>query len=65
MSGHVTVSFSDAEEVFGKGLGERHKLSGTDCIHLGYARVYVQRNVEETEVLSRTYQAGVDYMKSG
>jgi hypothetical protein len=30
MSGHVTLSFTDAQEVIDKGWGERHRLSGTD-----------------------------------
>lgn len=65
MSGHVTLSFADAEEVIAKGWGERHRLSGTDWIHLGYTMVYVPRTVGETEVLCRIFKAGVDFMKSG
>ncbi|KAI1392997.1 uncharacterized protein F4822DRAFT_392797 [Hypoxylon trugodes] len=65
MSGHVTLSFKDAEEVISKGWGERHRLSGTDWIHLGYTMLYVPNTVEETQILTRIYQAGIDYMKSG
>lgn len=65
LSGHVTLSFPDAEEVIAKGWGERHRLSGTDWIHLGYTMVYVPNTVEETEVLKNIFQAGVDFMKSG
>ena len=64
MSGHVTLSFADAQEVIAKGWGERHRMSGTDVIHLGYTMVYVPRSVKETEVLQRIFQAGVDFMKS-
>ncbi|OTA94995.1 hypothetical protein M434DRAFT_394204 [Hypoxylon sp. CO27-5] len=65
LSGHVTLSFKDAEEVISKGWGERHRLSGTDWIHLGYTMLYVPNTVEETDILIRIYQAGIDYMKSG
>ncbi|KAI1401745.1 hypothetical protein F4819DRAFT_486297 [Hypoxylon fuscum] len=65
LSGHVTLSFKDAEEVISKGWGERHRLSGTDWIHLGYTLLYVPNTVEETQTLIKIYQAGIDYMKSG
>jgi hypothetical protein len=65
MSGHVTLSFADAKEVIEKGWGERHRLCGTDQIHLGYTMIYVPRSVEEVEVFGRILQAGVDFMKSG
>lgn len=64
MSGHVTLSFVDAEEVIAKGWGERHRLSGTDWIHLGYTMVYVPRSVDETEIMQRIFQAGIDFMKA-
>lgn len=63
LSGHVTLSFADAEEVIAKGWGERHRLSGTEMIHLGYTMVYVPRTVEETEVLGRIFQAGLEFMR--
>ncbi|OTB02668.1 hypothetical protein M426DRAFT_24455 [Hypoxylon sp. CI-4A] len=65
LSGHVTLSFTDAEEVISKGWGERHRLSGTDWIHLGYTMLYVPNTVEETEILIKIHQSGIDYMKSG
>lgn len=65
LSGHVTLSFPDAEEVIAKGWGERHRLSGTDWIHLGYTMVYVPNTVEEVEILKDVFQAGIDFMKSG
>lgn len=65
LSGHVTLSFADAREVVGKGWGERHRLSGTDWLHLGYTMVFVPRSVEEVGVYERIYQAGIEYMKSG
>ena len=64
LSGHVTLSFVDAQEVIAKGWGERHRLSGTDWIHLGYTMLYLPRTVEETEVFAKIFQAGVDYMRS-
>ena len=64
MSGHVTLSFADAEEVISKGWGERHRLSGTDWIHLGYTMVYVPCSVEETEVFGKIFQAWIDFMNS-
>ncbi|KAI0380267.1 hypothetical protein F5Y04DRAFT_282031 [Hypomontagnella monticulosa] len=65
MSGHVTLSFKDAEEVITKGWGERHRLAGTDWIHLGYTLLYVPNTVEEAEILVKIHQASIDYMKSG
>ncbi|KAI5370766.1 hypothetical protein Slin15195_G016380 [Septoria linicola] len=65
LSGHVTLSFADAAQVIEKGWGERHKLSGTDWLHLGYTMVFVPRNMEEVAVYTRIYQAGIDFMKSG
>ena len=65
LSGHVTLSFADAREVIEKGWGERHKLSGTDWLHLGYTMVFVPRNLEEVEVYGKIYQAGIEFMKSG
>ncbi|KAI0007234.1 hypothetical protein F4779DRAFT_629265 [Xylariaceae sp. FL0662B] len=64
-SGHVTLSFVDAEEVIGKGWGERHRLSGTSWIHLGLVMLYVPNTVDEIPVFTRIYQAGIDYMRSG
>ncbi|KAI1474526.1 hypothetical protein F4774DRAFT_327327 [Daldinia eschscholtzii] len=65
LSGHVTLSFVDAAEVISKGWGERHRLSGTDWVHLGFTMLYVPNTVEETEILMKIFQAGIDYMKSG
>ncbi|KAI1084688.1 hypothetical protein F5B20DRAFT_576010 [Whalleya microplaca] len=65
MSGHVTLSFVDAEEVISKGWGERHRLSGTDWIHIGFTMLYVPNTIEEAAVLTRIHQAGIDYMRSG
>ena len=62
-SAHVTLSFADAEEVIAKGWGERHRLSGTECIHLGYTMVYVPRSVKETEVMGKIFQPSIDYMR--
>lgn len=65
MSGHVTLSFADAQEVIAKGWGERHRLSGTSWLPLGYTMVYVPNNVEEVEVLAKIFQAAVSYFMSG
>ncbi|KAF3057440.1 hypothetical protein GL218_06155 [Daldinia childiae] len=65
LSGHVTLSFIDAEDVISKGWGERHRLSGTDWIHMGFTMLYVPNTIEETEILIKIFQAGIDYMKSG
>lgn len=65
LSGHVTLYFADAETVVAKGWGERHRLSGTDWIHLDYTMLYVPYSVEEVETFRRIFQAGVEYMKSG
>lgn len=64
LSGHVTLSFADARLVIATGWGERHRLSGTESLHLGYTMLYVPRNVAEVQVLAQIYQAGIDYMKS-
>ncbi|CAK1354318.1 hypothetical protein CB0940_01814 [Cercospora beticola] len=64
LSAHVTLSFPDAKEVLQKGWGERHRLSGTERLHLGYTMLYVPRSVQEVEVLASILQAGIDYMKS-
>lgn len=65
LSGHVTLSFPDAMEVIEKGWGERHRLSGTDWVHLGYTMLYVPNSVEEVDVLVKIYQAGVEFMRTG
>lgn len=64
MSGHVTLSFADAQEVIAKGWGERHRLSGTRWFHLGYTMVYIPNNVAEIEVFAKIFRAGVGYMRN-
>ena len=64
LSAHVTLSFADAEQVIQKGWGERHRLSGTDWIPLGYTLLYVPRDVEEVEVLKGILEAGIKFMTS-
>lgn len=63
LSGHVFLSFADAKEVIVKGLGERHRMSGT-VIPLGYTFLYVPRNLEEVNVLIGIFEAGIEYAKS-
>ncbi len=63
-SAHVILSFADAEEVIAKGWGERHRLSGTEWVPLGYTLVYVPRGSEEIGVCIKIFQAGVDFMSS-
>lgn len=65
LSAHVTLSFADAEQVILKGWGERHRLSGTDWIPLGYTLLYVPRDVQEVEVLKSILEAGIKFMTSG
>ena len=65
MSGHVTLSFVDVQEVIAIEWGERHRLSGTSRIHLGYTTVYVPNNMEKVEVFAKIFRAGVDHMRSG
>ncbi|GIZ39140.1 hypothetical protein CKM354_000253100 [Cercospora kikuchii] len=64
LSAHVTLSFPDAKEVLQKGWGERHRLSGTERLHLGYTMLCVPRSVSEVDVFVSVLQAGIDYMKS-
>lgn len=65
MSAHVTLSLADAREVITKGFGERHRLSGTKLLPLGYTMLYVPRSSDEVDVLVNILQAGIDYMRSG
>lgn len=64
LSGHVTLSLADAREVIAKGWGERHRLSGTKILPLGYTMMYIPRSVEEVEVYGRIFQAGIEYLAS-
>lgn len=64
LSGHVTLSLADAKEVVAKGWGERHRLSGTKFLPLGYTMMYCPRSVKEVEVYCRIFQAGIDYLAS-
>lgn len=64
LSAHVTLSFADTKQVLEKGWGERHRLSGTERLHLGYTMLYVARNAQEVDVFVNILQAGIDYMKS-
>lgn len=65
LSGHLMLSLADARDVVAKGWGERHGLSGTRLLPLGYTMIYVPRAVEEVGVYSRIFQAGIDYVCSG
>lgn len=55
------LSFPDAKEVISKGWGERHRLSGTKRIPLGYTMLYQPRSVEEVEVFVRIMRASVEF----
>ncbi|KAI0479208.1 hypothetical protein GGR56DRAFT_673144 [Xylariaceae sp. FL0804] len=59
---HVTLSYADAIEVISKGWGERHRMSGTPVLNLGFTLLYVPNTVEEVAVIARLLQAGLDYM---
>lgn len=64
LSGHVTLALADAKEVVRRGYGERHRLSGTKFLPLGYTMMYVPRTIDEIEIYRSIFQAGVDYMAS-
>jgi hypothetical protein len=64
MSAHVLLSLADAKDVIAKGWGERHRITGTAVIPLGYTLLYLPRNKEEVEVMGRILEAGVEYAKS-
>ena len=64
MSGHVALSLADASEVIQKGWGERHRLTGTRVIPLGYTMLYQPRTRDEVEVFVRIFEAGIEYAKS-
>lgn len=64
MSAHVVLSIRDAKEVVAKGWGERHRITGTAIIPLGYTLLYLPRNLEEIEVIAGILEAGVEYAKS-
>ena len=63
-SGHLLLSFADAKEVISKGWGERHRLTGTGVIPLGYTMLYVPRKTEEIYDLIKIFDAGIEYAKS-
>lgn len=64
MSAHVVLSIADAKEVVAKGWGERHRITGTAIIPLGYTLLYLPRNLMEVEVIRSILEAGVEYAKS-
>ena len=66
LSAHLLMSFADAKEVISKGYGERHRMSGSAVIPLGYTLVYVPRNLQELDVLMRIFEAAILFaMSSG
>ena len=64
MTAHVLLSLADAKDVIAKGWGERHRATGTVAIPLGYTMLYLPRNKEEVEVMTRILEAGVEFAKS-
>ena len=64
LSAHVFLSFADARSVIEKGWGERHRMTGTAIIPLGYTLLYSPRNGEEVDVLLKIMEAGIEYAKS-
>ena len=64
MSAHVLLSFADAREVIAKGWGERHRMTGSAIIPLGYTMLYLPRNAGGIEVFMRIFEAGVMYAES-
>lgn len=63
-SGHLLLSLVDAKEVVNKSWGERHRLSGTALVPLGYTMLYVPRKIEEVDDLIKIFDAGIEYAKS-
>jgi hypothetical protein len=64
LSTHALLSLADAQQILSKGWGERHRMSGTMAIPLGYTLLYSPRNMEEVVVLVRIVEAAVEYAKS-
>ncbi|KAK3669440.1 hypothetical protein LTR78_010700 [Recurvomyces mirabilis] len=64
LSAHVVLSLADAKEVVAKGWGQRHSLSGTSILPLGWTMLYVPRTVEEVDVMIGIMRAAVGFMRS-
>ena len=64
MSSHLLLSLPDAKEVIARGWGERHRLSGSALVPLGYTMLYSPRKVEEVGVLTAIFEGGIEYAKS-
>ncbi|KAK4555701.1 hypothetical protein LTR86_007454 [Recurvomyces mirabilis] len=64
LSAHVVLSLADAKEVVAKGWGQRHSLSGTRILPLGWTMLYVPRTVEEVDVMIGIMRAAVRFMRS-
>ena len=64
LSAHVFLSYADAKEVIAKGWGERHQLTGTRIVPLGYTMLYAPRDAGEVEVLGGILEAAVRYAES-
>lgn len=62
---HVVLSFADAKEVIAKGWGERHMLSGSRILPLGYTMIYAPRDDAEVEIVNRIFKAGIQFMSGG
>lgn len=59
---HVVLSPLDAKLVIEKGWGQRHGLSGTKLMWIGYLLVYAPRNEEELVIVKRILGAAVEFM---
>lgn len=64
VSGHLLLPFADAKVVIEKGWGERHRMTGSALIPLGYTMLYQPRNTEELDTFMRIFEAGIEYAKS-
>ncbi|KAK5175024.1 uncharacterized protein LTR77_000160 [Saxophila tyrrhenica] len=64
LSAHVLLSFADAKRVIEEGWGERHRLTGTRFLPLGYTMLYAPRDKGEVEVLLGILEAGMRYAES-
>lgn len=64
MSAHLLLSFADAQEVLARGWGERHRMTGTAVVPLGYTMLYLPRKAEEVDVFMKIFEASIEYAKS-
>ena len=54
MSAHLLLSLADAKEIIAKGYGERHRMTGSTLIPLGYTMLYLPMKLEELDVFKQS-----------